>query len=99
MSGRLVRVRRADLRPAIYIVAEADSSKAIDLIRSCIGIPGDDITDIGRVSAELLSALAIESGDFKSVDEPTISQQQQQPQSALPTEGLAEPKSAKLPTG
>jgi hypothetical protein len=82
MSGRLVRVRNGDLRPATYIVALPEADKAVELIRSSIGKEGDDITDLGRVSAELLNALGVESGDFRSVSEPTISQLQQQPLSA-----------------
>jgi hypothetical protein len=80
MGGRLIRVRKGDLRPATYIVAVAEADQAIALIRSSIGDAGDEITDIGQVSADLLHALSIGPGDFKSVDEPTISQQQQQPQ-------------------
>jgi hypothetical protein len=80
MSGRLVRVRSGELRPVTYIVAVPEADKAVALIRSSIGQDGDEITDLGRVSPELLKALAIEPGDFKSTDEPTISQQQQQPQ-------------------
>jgi hypothetical protein len=38
---------------------------------------GDEITDLDCVSPELLKALAIEPGDFKSTNEPTISQPQQ----------------------
>lgn len=99
MSGRLVRVRRGDLRPATYIVAVAEADKAVELIRSSIGSPGDEIMDIGRVSTELLNALAIAPGDFKSVDEPTISQQQQQPQAARARRRLAAHKLAKQPAG
>jgi hypothetical protein len=80
MSGRLIRVRNGDLRPATYIVAVLEADKAVELIRSSIGSQGDEITDLGRVSDELLKALAIAAGDFRSIDEPTISQQQQQPQ-------------------
>jgi hypothetical protein len=80
MSGRLVRVRNGDSRGATYIVAVSEAGKAVDLIRSTIGKDGDEITDMGRVSSELLNALGVEDGDFRSVDEPTISQQQQQQQ-------------------
>jgi hypothetical protein len=85
MSGRLIRVRNGNVRAATYVVAVAEADKAIELIRSSIGSDGDEIKDLGRVSAELLKALSLEPGDFKSVDEPTISQQQQQPQQAEQT--------------
>jgi hypothetical protein len=80
MSGRLVRVRGGELRPVTYIVAVVEADKAVALIRAAIGRDGDEITDLGRVSDELLKALGIAPGDFKSTNEPTISQQQQQPQ-------------------
>jgi hypothetical protein len=83
MSGRLVRVRNGDSRGATYIVAVSEADKAVELVRSSIGKDGDEITDMGRVSPELLKALGLDDGDFRSVDEPTISQQQQQPQAAL----------------
>ena len=82
-GGRLIRVGgyRGDVRSATYIVAVAEGEKAIELIRNSVAKIGDDVTDLGRVSAALLKALAIEPGDFRSIDEPTISQQQEQPQS------------------
>ena len=82
MSGRLIRVCRGNLRPALYIVAVAEAENALELIRTTIGRPDDEITDVGRVSPELLNTLSIKPGDFKSVDEPTISQQQEQSQTA-----------------
>lgn len=84
MSGRLIRVGgyRGDVRSATYIVAVAEGEKAIELIRDNVAKLGDDITDLGRVSAELLKVLAIEPGDFRSIDEPTIARQQEQPQIA-----------------
>ena len=82
MSGRLVRVRNGTLRPVTYVVALLEADKAVELIRTSIGRDDDEITDLGRVSPELLKALSIEPGDFRSVEEPTISQQQQQPQTA-----------------
>jgi hypothetical protein len=80
MNGRLVRVRSGDSRAVTYVVAVSEADKAVNLIRSIIGKDGDEITDLGRVSPELLKALGLEDGDFRSVDEPTISQQQQQQQ-------------------
>jgi hypothetical protein len=53
-----------------------------DRPRSSIGRKDDEITDLGRVSAELLKAFELEPGDFRSVAEPTISQLKQQPLSA-----------------
>ena len=76
MNGRLVRVSRGELRASAYVVAEVDAETAVALIRSAIGSEGDEITDLGRVSPELLAALALKPGAFKSVDEPIISQWQ-----------------------
>jgi hypothetical protein len=82
MSGRLVRVRgyRGDPQTISYIVAVPEAERAIELLRSAIGKDGDEITDLGRISTELLKALDLQAGDIKRVTEPTISQQQQQPQ-------------------
>jgi hypothetical protein len=36
----------------------------VDLIRVRVGVVGDEIENLGRVSAELLIALDLRSGDF-----------------------------------
>jgi hypothetical protein len=47
-----------------YIVAEADSAKAIDLIRTKVADPADRVEDLGRVSSSLLRALQLTPGEF-----------------------------------
>jgi hypothetical protein len=76
MTGGLIRVKNGNLRPATYIVAMPEADKAIELIRSSIGKQADEITDLGRVSDELLNALTLKSGDFRSIDEPPPPQEQ-----------------------
>jgi hypothetical protein len=83
--GRLIRVRKRGENPqsVAYIVHEADSAKAVEIIRNIVGSIGDDIQDLGRVSEELLKAMSIGPGQFVPVDGVQhVSQQQQQPQPA-----------------
>ncbi len=67
--GRLIRVSqyRRDPNAIAYIVAIAESVRAVDLIRSKFGGVGDTIEDLGRVSGALLMALNLESGSFVRV--------------------------------
>jgi len=64
--GRLIRVGRwpGDTEAAIYVVAEADPTKAIDIIKVGGTDDGDDFEDLGRVSETLLSALSLQPGEF-----------------------------------
>jgi hypothetical protein len=65
-NGRLIRVSkyRGDPKAVAYIVAVAESAKAIELIRSEVAQLGDEIEDLGRVSDALLIAMKIEPGSF-----------------------------------
>ena len=66
-NGRLIRVSkyRGDPDSVAYIVAIADPSKAIELIRAKAATAGDDVEDLGRVSDALLISLKLEAGQFK----------------------------------
>jgi hypothetical protein len=77
MSGRLVRVRDRHLRSSTYVVAELEADRAVELIRSSVGSWADEVTDLGRVSAGLLKALSLKSGDFKNIEEPPLPRGQQ----------------------
>jgi hypothetical protein len=67
-DGRLIRVEkyRGDANAVTYIVAIANPTKAIDLIRKKVA--ADDIQDLGRVSAALLKALELSLGEFVRAD-------------------------------
>jgi hypothetical protein len=87
-DGRLIRVAkyRGDPKPAAYVVAVSDKETALNLIRENIGQPGYDIEDLGNVSEQLLTALALAPGSFARIDGLRhVSQQQQQPQPDSPT--------------
>jgi hypothetical protein len=62
--GRLIRVknRRGDADAVVYVVAEPDPAKAMDIIKAA-GL-GDDLEDLGRVSEAVLNALALQPGQF-----------------------------------
>lgn len=84
-EGRLVRVRkyRGDPDGTAYVVAEPDKSKAIGLIANNVASEGQDIEDLGRVSANLVAALSLEPGEFVVINGVRhVSQQQQQVQSS-----------------
>lgn len=65
-NGRLIRVGKyhRDPRGAAYIVAVADPTKAIELVRAKAAAPGDEIEDLGRVSDALLVTLKLSTGKF-----------------------------------
>ena len=52
------------LNDAIYVVAEADPTKAVDIIRRNVAGPNVELEDLGRVSDKLLVALALQPGQF-----------------------------------
>jgi hypothetical protein len=64
--GRLIRVttQRGDPDATVYVVAEPDPAKAMDIIKFGIAGPNTDLEDLGRVTDELLKALALEPGRF-----------------------------------
>jgi|ERR1700730_4246556 len=64
--GRLIRVRthRGDPDAAIYVVAEPEVDKAIQILRAARGQPHDEYEDLGRVSDAVLNALSLQPGMF-----------------------------------
>jgi len=67
--GRVVKIvissePGAPLREATYVVAEADSARAVDLVRGAVAGPHQSIEVIGRASEQLLKALALGPGQF-----------------------------------
>jgi hypothetical protein len=73
-EGRLIRVttsgETAPPKSAAYIVAESDKAKALAIILESVARPGDDVQDIGKVSEQLVAALALAPGEFSPVDGP-----------------------------
>jgi hypothetical protein len=51
--GRLIRVRahRRDAQATIYVVAEAEVEKAIDILKIALAQPSYEYDDLGRVRA------------------------------------------------
>jgi hypothetical protein len=66
LFGRLIRVRahRRDPEATIYVVAEVDVDKAIDILKTALARPHDEYEDLGRVSDTLLNALGLQPGQF-----------------------------------
>jgi hypothetical protein len=66
MFGRLIRVRahRRDPEATIYVVAETEVEKAIDILKVALARPHDEYEDLGRVTDTLLNALRLQPGQF-----------------------------------
>ena len=66
MLGRLVRVRahRSDPEVALYIVAEPEAEKAIDILKLALARSYYDYKDLGRVTDALLNAPSLQPGMF-----------------------------------
>jgi hypothetical protein len=64
--GRLIRVRahRRDPQATIYVVAEPDVEKAIDILKTALPRSDADFEDVGRVTDQLLKALSLQPGMF-----------------------------------
>jgi hypothetical protein len=64
--GRLIRVQkhRSDPDATVYVVAEADVEKAIDILKASLDRPDDEYEDLGRVTDALLDALSLKPGTF-----------------------------------
>jgi len=64
--GRLIRVRayRADPEATVYVVAEPEADKAINILKDALARPNDDYEDLGRVADVLLNALSLQPGMF-----------------------------------
>jgi hypothetical protein len=66
LYGRMIRVknRRGDPNAVVYVVAESDLGKAVDILKAAgVGI-GDEFEDLGRVNEALLGTLALTHGQF-----------------------------------
>jgi hypothetical protein len=48
----------------IYVVAEAEAEKAIDILKAALARPADEYKDLGRVSDALLNVLSLSQGQF-----------------------------------
>ena len=55
---------RGDPEAVIYVVAEADPSKAMEIIKFGVAGLNVELEDLGRVTDNLLNALALEPGKF-----------------------------------
>ena len=66
MFGRLVRVRthRGDPEPTLYVVAEPEAERAIDILKVALARSYHDYEDLGRVTEQLLKALSLQPGTF-----------------------------------
>lgn len=64
--GRLIRVgnRRDDPNGVVYVVAEADPLKAMEIIKVKVTGSEVDLEDLGRVADSLLKVLGLEPGQF-----------------------------------
>jgi hypothetical protein len=64
--GRLIKVRehRSDQAATIYVVAEPEVEKAIDILKIALVRPNDEYEDLGRVSDTLLNTLSLKPGQF-----------------------------------
>jgi len=64
--GRLIRVRahRGDPNATIYVLAEAEADKAVEILKSGLARPFDDYEDLGQVSESLLATLSLQPGMF-----------------------------------
>jgi hypothetical protein len=70
--GRFIRAGRyhGDPHAVSYIVAIADATAAIELVRNSVTGSGHEIEDIGRVSDALLQALKISPGGVARASPP-----------------------------
>ena len=65
-AGRLIRVRahRSDTEATIYVVAEAEFERAIDILKIALARPDDEYEDLGRATDALLNSLRLQVGQF-----------------------------------
>ena len=67
--GRLVR-RRAhphDQMATIYVVAEPEPQKAINILKAALRLPVEYFEDLGRVENRLVAVLKLQSGGYTPV--------------------------------
>jgi hypothetical protein len=66
--GRIVRVSPSPKGDYMtYVVAEADATKAVALIRTLVGT-APHVESIGRASRKLLLAIGLSAGEFKEAE-------------------------------
>ena len=58
----------AGLATIAYVVSEQDAHRAVNIIKSKIARPADEVVAVSRVSEELLNALGVAPGDFTRAD-------------------------------
>ena len=65
-TGRLIRVQnyRSDPTAIIYVVAEANGTAAIDVLKKALAHAGGEYEDLGRVNDSLIDALNLKAGQF-----------------------------------
>ena len=79
----MIRVskHRRDPYAVAYLVATSDKVEALELVRAKVGVPGDQIEDMGRVSEALITAMSLPPGQFMPINGVRdVRQQQQWPQ-------------------
>jgi hypothetical protein len=66
LTGRLIRVQnyRGDPTATIYVVAEANGTAAIDVLKKAFAHVGGEYEDLGRVNDSLIDALNLKAGQF-----------------------------------
>jgi hypothetical protein len=65
-AGRLIRVRahRSDTEARIYVVAEAEFERAVDILKIALARPDDEYENLGRATDALLNSLRLQVGQF-----------------------------------
>jgi hypothetical protein len=65
-TGRLIRVQkyRSDPTAIIYVVAEANGTAAIEVLKKALEHVGGEYEDLGRVNDSLIDALNLKAGQF-----------------------------------
>jgi hypothetical protein len=59
-----VRAHRGDPASTLYIVAEPEAEKAIDILQVALARSYHDYEDLGRVTDALIKALSLQPGTF-----------------------------------
>jgi hypothetical protein len=90
-EGRLIRVRkyRGDPQATAYLVAAPEKAAATTFLRGKVASADDEIEDLGRVSAALITAMRLGPGEFvpiTSVHHAAPQQQQIQPKADNPND-------------
>ena len=64
--GRLIKVRNrhGDPRAKVFVVAELDAAKAIEILKTAGIGRNEEFEDLGRASDTILEALALQPGKF-----------------------------------